>query len=87
MDYVNGLFLGYLPYIALTAFLIGVLYHFFVSNKTIHATSTQFLQKDWLIKWGSPLFHYGIILVFFGHVFGLFTPPFVIEWLDRKSVV
>ena len=90
MDYVNGLFLGYLPYIALTAFLIGVLYHFFVSNKTIHATSTQFLQKDWLIKWGSPLFHYGIILVFFGHVFGLFTPPFVIEWfmpLETKRML
>ena len=46
MDYVNGLFLGYLPYIALTAFLIGVLYHFFVSNKTIHATSTQLDRKS-----------------------------------------
>lgn len=90
MDYINSLFLGYLPYIAVTAFFIGVLYHCFVSGKNIRATSTIFLEKDWLIKWGSPLFHYGIILVFFGHVFGLFTPPFIIEWfmpLETKRML
>ena len=86
MEYVNSLFLGYLPYIAVTAFFIGVIYHCFVSCKTVRATSTMFLDKDWLIKLGSPMFHFGIILVFFGHVFGLFTPPFIIEWFMPLEV-
>ncbi len=81
MDFVNNLFFGYLPYIAVAAFLVGVIYHCIVSDKTIHATSTIFLQKDNLIKWGSPMFHFGIIAVFFGHLFGLFTPMFVVEWI------
>ncbi len=79
MDYLNNLLFGYLPYVAVSAFIIGVLYHLFISDKTIHATSTLFLKKDKWITWGSPMFHYGIILVFFGHVFGLFTPPALIE--------
>lgn len=81
MDYVNSLFFGYLPYIAVTAFFIGVIYHCIVSDKTIHATSTIFLQKDFFMRFGSPMFHFGIILVFFGHIFGLFTPPFMVEWI------
>lgn len=80
MDYANNLFLGFLPYIAITAFLIGVGYHLYKQDKDIHATSTLFLKRDPLIVIGSPLFHLGIILVFFGHVFGLFTPPFMVEW-------
>lgn len=79
MNYLNNLLFGYLPYIAVTAFFVGVLYHLFISDKTIHATSTLFLKKDKWIMWGSPMFHYGIILVFFGHVLGLFTPPALIE--------
>ena len=79
VDYLNNLFLGYLPYIALAAFTIGVIYHLIIADKNVHATSTMFLKKDRLMLWGSPMFHFGIILVFFGHVFGLLTPPALIE--------
>ena len=78
-DYLNSLFFGYLPYIALTAFIIGVIYHLIISDKNVHATSTRFLKKDRWMMWGSPMFHFGIILVFFGHIFGLLTPPALIE--------
>lgn len=90
MDFVNNLFFGYLPYIAVAVFFVGVIYHCIVSDKTIHATSTIFLKKDGLMKWGSPMFHFGIIIVFFGHLFGLFTPMFIVEWfmpLETKRIL
>src|SRR5690606_28062811 len=38
------------------------------------AKSSEFLSKDNLLKWGSLLFHWGIIFVFFGHVAGILIP-------------
>lgn len=79
-NYLNNLFLGYLPYIAFAVFVVGVGYHWHISNKTIQANSSQFLQDDGKIKWGSVLFHYAILLVLLGHVFGLLTPPWMYQW-------
>lgn len=76
-DYLNNLLLGYFPYIALAVFTAGVLYHLWISNKTIQATSSQFLRGGKDMFWGSTLFHYAILLVLAGHIFGLLTP----EWL------
>ena len=47
----------------------------------MQAYSTQFLSNDPLLKWGSDLFHVGIILVFFGHIFGLLAPEWSYDWL------
>lgn len=78
-DYLNNLLLGYFPYIALAVFATGVLYHLWISDKTIQATSSQFLRGGKGMFWGSTLFHYAILLVLAGHIFGLLTP----EWLYR----
>lgn len=75
----NNFFFGYLPYIALAVLIFGVLARFKWGNKTIHATSTEFLDRSSSLQWGSMLFHYGIILVFFGHFFGLLTPQWLYE--------
>lgn len=77
--YLNNLLLGYFPYIALAVFATGVLYHLWISDKTIQATSSQFLRGGKGMFWGSTLFHYAILLVLAGHIFGLLTP----EWLYR----
>jgi nitrate reductase gamma subunit len=80
-DYLNNFFLGYLPYIALGVFIAGLLYRVYRRNNTIQATSSQFVSNDKSILWGSPLFHFAIIMVFFGHVFGLLTPEWMYNWL------
>ena len=80
-DYLNNFFLGYLPYIALSVIFVGTVYRAVTKNNTIQATSSQFISKDKTLTWGSNLFHYAIILVFFGHIFGLLTPEWSYNWL------
>lgn len=80
-DYLNNFFLGYLPYIALGVFTAGFIYRAVKHNNTIQATSSQFISNDKSIRWGSTLFHYAIILVFLGHIFGLLTPEWLYTWL------
>lgn len=80
-DYLNNFLLGYLPYIALGVFVTGFIYRIRHRNNTIQATSSQFISNDTSIRLGSPLFHYAIILVFLGHIFGLLTPEWLYNWL------
>ncbi|MBP6977857.1 MAG: respiratory nitrate reductase subunit gamma [Bacteroidales bacterium] len=71
--FVNNLLFTYLPHIAMTLFWFGVITRIVKTSRTLQAESSQLLSKKGQ-RWGSNLFHYGIILVFFGHLAGLFTP-------------
>lgn len=71
----------YLPYIAAALFVCGVTYRLAAEGRTVQALSSQFLSNDIMLKWGSNLFHLGIILVFFGHIFGLLAPEWTYDWL------
>ncbi len=71
--FVNNLLFTYLPHIAMTLFWFGVITRIVKTSRSLQAESSQLLSKKGQ-RWGSNLFHYGIILVFFGHLFGLFTP-------------
>ncbi|MFD2443021.1 respiratory nitrate reductase subunit gamma [Bacillus sp. CGMCC 1.16607] len=62
------------PYIALTIFVLGHIHRYNHDQFGWTAKSSQFIQKDNLLKWGSLLFHWGIIFVFFGHVGGILIP-------------
>lgn len=73
-DFFDNLFLVYFPYIALTVFVAGILFYILKSNNTIQAKSTQFLSNDKGVKWGSAIFHYSILMVLVGHIFGLLVP-------------
>lgn len=79
-DYLNNFFLGFLPYVAFGVLLAGLIYRIYRRNNTIQANSSQFISKDKGLFWGSILFHYAIILVFFGHIFGLLTPEWSYNW-------
>lgn len=61
------------PYITLTIMIFGLFYRFAFRQLTWAAPSTQMFENRWL-KIGSPLFHYGIILAFIGHVMGMVVP-------------
>lgn len=80
-DYLNNFFLGYFPYIALSVFICGFFYRVSRRNNTIQATSSQFVKKDKSLIWGSMLFHFAIIFVFLGHIFGLLMPEWMYTWL------
>ncbi len=71
-NYLNNFLFTYLPLITFAVFWFGLFTRLIMANKTIHAESTQLLA-DKKVKWGSNLFHVGIIFVFFGHL-TLFLP-------------
>jgi len=68
------------PYLMLTIFIVGHIYRYNTDQYGWTAKSSEFLEKRSL-KWGSILFHYGILMVFGGHVIGLLVPKTVTEAL------
>jgi nitrate reductase gamma subunit len=68
----NFLFNVY-PYICLAVFLMGSLARFDRDQYTWKSDSSQLLRARQL-RWGSNLFHAGILFLFFGHLFGQLTP-------------
>jgi len=66
------------PYICLAVFLMGSLARFDRDQYTWKSDSSQLLRKGSL-RWGSNLFHVGILFLFFGHFVGLLTPHFIYE--------
>lgn len=75
----NFLFNVY-PYICLAVFLMGSLARFDHDQYTWKSDSSQMLRAGQL-RWGSNLFHIGILFLLFGHTVGLLTPHFMYEWL------
>ena len=69
---------GYYPYIALVVFLLGSLVRFDREQYTWKSDSSQLLRAGQL-RWGSNLFHVGVLFLFFGHTVGMLTPHFVYE--------
>ena len=69
---------GLYPYIALTVFLLGSLIRFDRDQYSWKSDSSQLLRKGQL-RWGSNLFHVGILFLFFGHAVGMLTPHALYE--------
>lgn len=85
-----ALLFTYLPYLATGIFLSAVFYRIASSGNTVQAFSTQFLSNDWMLRWGSNLFHFGIVMVFVGHIFGLLAPEWSYNWIitnEQKRVL
>lgn len=72
-EVINHIVFGWYPYIALTVFFLGSLIRFDREQYTWRTGSSQLLRRRQLM-WGSNLFHIGILVIFFGHFFGLLTP-------------
>lgn len=79
MDYMNQLFFGVGPYLAGTIFLLGSIVRYERGQYTWRAMSSQIVNNTPAFRWGSNLFHIGILLLFLGHLFGLLTPPAVYQ--------
>lgn len=77
---------GIMPYVALTVLVVGSIARYERDPFTWKSSSSQLLRRKQLI-WGSVLFHVGILTVFFGHLFGLFTPVWVLDTLGIPYVL
>ncbi len=76
MNYLHQFVFGIYPYIALAIFLLGSLVRFDREQYTWKSESSQVLNAG-MLRLGSPLFHLGILGLFFGHAAGLLTPVWV----------
>lgn len=66
------------PYLMVTIFVVGHFYRYNSDQLAWTAKSSEFLEKKSL-KWGSMLFHVGVMMVFAGHVVGLLIPNTMME--------
>jgi nitrate reductase gamma subunit len=78
MSALHNFFFSIYPHICLAVFLMGSLARFDRDQYTWKSDSSQLLRKGSL-RWGSNLFHVGILFLFFGHFVGLLTPHFIYE--------
>ncbi len=92
---MNDFLYGIFPYIAFVVAVAGGLYRYFSNRFSFSSLSSQFLENEALF-YGSVPWHYGIILVLLGHLFGgLFpkasafliggpAPLFIAEWIGMS---
>jgi nitrate reductase gamma subunit len=73
MSALHGFLFQVYPYVCFVVFLVGSVIRFDQNQYTWKSDSSQLLRSG-LLRWGSNLFHGGILFLFFGHLFGLFTP-------------
>jgi nitrate reductase gamma subunit len=78
MDYLNTFLFGIYPYIALGVFFLGSLIRFDREQYTWRSGSSQLLRARQL-RWGSNLFHIGVLFLLFGHTVGMLTPHWAYE--------
>lgn len=75
----NEILFGIYPYICLSVLLLGSLVRFDREPYSWKSDSSQILRTAEL-RWGSNLFHAGVIIVVLGHFFGFLIPEGVITW-------
>ena len=79
MDLLNNFLFVALPYVALTIFLIGTIYRYRGTKFKFSSLSSEFLEGKKLF-WGTVPFHWGIIVLFFGHLIAFLMPDAILAW-------
>ncbi len=76
--YLHNFAFNVYPYVSLAVFLMGSLARFDRDQYTWKSDSSQLLRTG-VLRWGSNMFHVGILFLFFGHFVGLLTPHWMYE--------
>jgi len=76
--YLHTFLFSAYPYICMVVFLMGSLARYDRDQYTWKSDSSQLLRTG-VLRWGSNMFHVGILFLFFGHFVGLLTPHWVYE--------
>lgn len=71
-----------LPWLCIAIFLVGTIWRFRVDQYRWTTRSSQFLGNR-LLKYASPMFHYGILAVAIGHFMGLIIPK---SWTEAAGI-
>ena len=70
------------PYAAIAIFVVGHVWRYRYDKFGWTTRSSQLYERR-LLRWGSPLFHFGILFVALGHVGGLLIPE---SWTNAAGV-
>ena len=70
------------PYICLTIFVLGHIWRYRFDKFGWTSRSSQMYESR-ILRWANPMFHFGILAVFFGHVMGLGIPQ---SWTDAVGI-
>lgn len=70
------------PYVCLAIFVLGHVWRYRYDKFGWTTRSSQ-LYESRLLRWGSPLFHFGILVVLLGHVMGLGVPK---SWTEAVGI-
>lgn len=71
-----------LPYTSITIFILGTLYRRRYDKLGWTTRSSQ-LYEHTVLRWGSPMFHIGFLLVLGGHATGLLVPA---AWTEAAGI-
>lgn len=70
------------PYICLTIFVLGHVGRYRYDKFGWTSRSSQ-MYEERILRWANPMFHFGILAVFLGHVMGLGIPK---TWTDAVGI-
>ena len=79
LNSLNNFTLIALPYIALIVCVVGSIWRYRSTKFKVSSLSSQFLEGRTLF-WGSVPFHWGILVLFLGHLIGFLFPRGVLLW-------
>lgn len=79
---LNVLMFAALPYVSIAIFLIGSIYRYRNRGFQVSSLSSEFLERKKLF-WGSQPFHWGLLILFFGHLIAFLFPRTVLAWNGR----
>ncbi|MFE7856082.1 respiratory nitrate reductase subunit gamma [Streptomyces sp. NPDC057403] len=71
-----------LPYVALAVFVLGHVWRYRYDKFGWTTRSSQLYERR-LLRIGSPLFHFGILVVLLGHIGGLVVPK---SWTEAAGI-
>jgi nitrate reductase gamma subunit len=71
-----------LPYVSIALLVLGTIYRRRYDKFGWTTRSSQ-LYESQILRWGSPLFHAGILLVLLGHIGGLLVPK---SWTEAVGI-
>ena len=79
---ISTLLFVVVPYVSIAIFIGGHVWRYKYDKFGWTTRSSQLYERA-LLRWGSPLFHFGILLVALGHIGGLLIPE---SWTDALGV-
>jgi nitrate reductase gamma subunit len=79
MTSLDYFFFSAYPYVAIIVFLVGTTYRYRETGFKVTSLSAQFLEGKQGF-WGTVPFHFGILMVFLGHMAAFLLPGSVLSW-------